>query len=154
MENNEEIKGNEDDLFKGVDKKLGDLMLRGWTMLADSCPLPSCRCPLMRSPDGQKYCVNCEMWQFDNKKREKKKFTDLVPLQGKQSLQVKHTEVIKPVNKSAKSWNVQETLKEKIEEIAGKIKEEQNYDKIQKGLQTINMLLDTIEKIEKYNKNK
>ena len=62
----------EDENYIGIEKKLGDLILRGWTMLADSCPLETCRCPLMRSPDGQKYCVNCEMWQFDNKKRQKK----------------------------------------------------------------------------------
>ena len=61
--------------FRGADKKLGELMLRGWTMLADSCV--SCNCPLMRSPDGQKYCVNCEVWIYDNKKREPKKYNEL-----------------------------------------------------------------------------
>ena len=63
------------DPFRGADKKLSDLMLRGWTMLADSCS--SCQCPLMRSPDRQKYCVNCEVWIHENKKREQKKFSEL-----------------------------------------------------------------------------
>ena len=66
------------DPFRGADKKLGELMLRSWTMLAESCSVPSCQCPLMRSPDGQKYCVNCEEWIYDNKKREQKKFNELL----------------------------------------------------------------------------
>ena len=32
------------DIFRGADKKLGELMLRGWTMLADTCT--TCNCPL------------------------------------------------------------------------------------------------------------
>ena len=63
------------DPFHGADKKLGELMLRGWTMLSNSCS--TCNCPLMRSPDGQKYCVNCEVWVYDNKKREPKKYSEL-----------------------------------------------------------------------------
>ena len=65
------------DPFRGADKKLGELMLRGWTMLSDCCSVSSCACPLMRSPDGQKYCVNCEVWVLDNKKREKKNYNEL-----------------------------------------------------------------------------
>ena len=63
--------------FRGADKKLGELMLRGWTMLADSCTVTNCRCPLMRSPDGQKYCVNCETQIYPNKNPEPKKFIEL-----------------------------------------------------------------------------
>ncbi len=70
------------DTFRGADKKLGELMLRGWTMLSNSCSV--CNCPLMRSPDGQKYCVNCEEWIYDNKKREKKKFEEICPLNNNQ----------------------------------------------------------------------
>ena len=69
--NEEEEK--EDENYIDIEKKLENLILRGWTMSSDSCPLETCRTPLMRSPDGQNYCVNCEMWQFDNKKRQKKK---------------------------------------------------------------------------------
>ena len=50
------------DPFRGADKKLGELMLRGWTMLSETCSVSNCLCPLMRSPDMQKYCVNCEEW--------------------------------------------------------------------------------------------
>ena len=77
------------DPFRGADKKLGELMLRSWTMLAESCSVPSCQCPLMRSPDGQKYCVNCEEWIYDNKKREQKKFNELFPSMNNQLKQQK-----------------------------------------------------------------
>ena len=54
---NENIKEKEineqEELDKQIEKKLGDLLLRGWTMLAESCPLESCKVPLMKSPDGQ-----------------------------------------------------------------------------------------------------
>ena len=63
-----------------ADKRLGELLLRGWTMLADNCSV--CNCPLMRNPDGKKYCVQCEAWVFDNKKREEKKFNELIPIPG------------------------------------------------------------------------
>ena len=65
------------DPFRGADKKLGELMLRGWTMLADSCTVSNCKCPLMRSPDGQKYCIKSETWVYSNKKPEPKKFNEL-----------------------------------------------------------------------------
>ena len=58
------------DPFHGAEKKLGELLLRGWTMLSDCCPLSNCQYPLMRSPDGQNYCVKCEAWIYNNKKRE------------------------------------------------------------------------------------
>ena len=73
------------DIFRGADKKLGELMLRGWTMLADTCT--TCNCPLMRNPDGQKYCVNCEEWIYDNKKREQKKYSELFPSRINQNYQ-------------------------------------------------------------------
>ena len=61
----------EEDSIEGTEKKLSDLMEQGWIMLSESCPLESCRCPLIKSPDGQKYCVQCEMWIFDNKNVKK-----------------------------------------------------------------------------------
>ena len=49
---NENIKEKEineqEELDKQIEKKLGDLLLRGWTMLAESCPLESCKVPLMK----------------------------------------------------------------------------------------------------------
>ena len=48
--------------FRGANKKLGELLLRGWTMLVDACEVTNCKYPLMRSSDGQKYCVIYEAW--------------------------------------------------------------------------------------------
>jgi uncharacterized Zn finger protein (UPF0148 family) len=75
-----------------VDKKLSNLMMKGWILLADVCPIESCSCPLMKSPDGQKYCVGCEMWHFDKEKKVKQKFGELVSLKGKQNIQLKSTQ--------------------------------------------------------------
>lgn len=37
----------------------GDLLLRGWAMLAENCP--RCQVPLMRDPKTQdRLCVNCD----------------------------------------------------------------------------------------------
>ena len=118
-------------------------------MLAESCPLESCKCPLMRLPDGQKYCVNCEMWQFDNKKTKKKKFTDLVPLQGKQLLQVKHTELIQQKNfksipiKIEKS--VEELLHDKLQILAKRIYDEKDMKKIDEISKVMEQIMSLIE---------
>jgi len=47
-------------------KKLGELMLKGWAMLADVCE--DCDIPLMRNRQNEKLCVSCEKWT--NKKGE------------------------------------------------------------------------------------
>ena len=115
------------DPFRGADKKLGDLMLRGWTMLADSCI--TCRCPLMRSPDGQKYCVNCEVWVYDNKKREPKKFSELFSSTNNQMKQEKQIIQNKKEIQQKKEKNENEVKKEKEKE---KEKEIQNKEKEEK----------------------
>ena len=101
------------DPFRGADKKLGELMLRGWTMLADCCSVSSCQCPLMRSPDGQKYCVNCETWIYDNKKREAKKFNELIPSRLNQSKQNLEKKEVKTKIASHKGFNDSNDEKEK-----------------------------------------
>ena len=110
------------DTFRGADKKLGDLMLRGWAMLADSCL--TCRCPLMRSPDGQKYCVNCEVWIYDNKKTEPKKFNELFSSSNNPMKQEKHIIQNKKEIAQKKEKNENEVKKEKEKEIQNKEKEE------------------------------
>jgi uncharacterized Zn finger protein (UPF0148 family) len=135
----------EDENYIGIEKKLGDLILRGWTMLADSCPLESCRCPLMRSPDGQKYCVNCEMWQFDNKKRQKKKFTELIPLHGKQNITIKHMDLVKPLKKKKLNDSFDNILKDKLLYLAEKLNNENDLRNIEEILKAMNLMMDTIE---------
>ena len=77
----------EGEILLGLDEKLADLMQMGWTLIAESCPLEKCHCPLLRSLDGNKYCVKCETWLFDKEPR-KQKFTDLV-VKGVQDLELK-----------------------------------------------------------------
>ena len=99
-----------------ADKRLGELLLRGWTMLADNCSV--CNCPFMRNPDGKKYCVQCEAW-VDNKKREEKKFNELFPTPG-----------IQPKKEIPKNNNVITQKKESTEKIEKKeIKEKKIEDK-------------------------
>jgi uncharacterized Zn finger protein (UPF0148 family) len=148
-------KNNDDeDLFKGIDKKLSDLMLRGWTMLAESCPIESCRCPLMRSPDGQKYCCNCEMWQFDNKKREKKKFTEIVPLKNQQNLAIKHMEVMKPIQNKITYLNdsIENVLSNKLKYLAERINNENDIRNLEELMKAFNNLIDTIKHYESLKK--
>jgi uncharacterized Zn finger protein (UPF0148 family) len=148
-------KNNDDeDIFKGIDKKLSDLMLRGWTMLAESCPIESCRCPLMRSPDGQKYCCNCEMWQFDNKKREKKKFTEIVPLKNQQNLAIKHMEVMKPIQNKITYLNdsIENVLSNKLKYLAERINNENDIRNLEELMKAFNNLIDTIKHYESLKK--
>lgn len=65
-----------------VEDKIGELLLQGWTLLADSCFNENCRIPLVRdSLTNQIYCVGCEAWVFYNERTTKKlKFTALVAL--------------------------------------------------------------------------
>jgi uncharacterized Zn finger protein (UPF0148 family) len=148
-------KNNDDeDPFKGIDKKLSDLMLRGWTMLAESCPIESCRCPLMRSPDGQKYCCNCEMWQFDNKKREKKKFTEIVPLKNQQNLAIKHMEIMKPIQNKITYLNdsIENVLSNKLKYLAERINNENDIRNLEELMKAFNNLIDTIKHYESLKK--
>ena len=79
---------------KDIEKKLSDLMDMGWTLLEENCPLESCHCPLLKSLDGNKYCVKCEMWQFPDKERSRQRYTDLV-LKAHQELALRETGLMK-----------------------------------------------------------
>ena len=89
MEVNEEKKDD-----KEIEKKLSDLLNIGWMLLEEKCPLESCDCPLLRSFDGNKYCVKCEMWQFPDQVKAKQKFTDLV-VKSSQELALRETRLAK-----------------------------------------------------------
>ena len=102
-EKEEEIKDEKEE-EKLIDKKLSELMEMGWTLLEEICPLETCNCPLLKSLDGNKYCVKCEMWQFPGKEKPKQKFTDLV-LKAHQELALKETGLAK-INKNRFNFNV------------------------------------------------
>ena len=90
------------------------------------------------------------------KEKRKKKFTDLVPLEGKQTLQVKHMEITKPfVNKTNFYPKTNETpeilLKEKILELTKILKQEKNYNEMEKILEIINKISNTIKELRTIN---
>ena len=101
---NTEDKKEEEEEEKIIDKKLSELMEMGWTLLEDICPLESCNCPLLKSLDGNKYCVKCEMWQFPGKEKSRQKYTDLV-LKAHQELAIRDTQLAK-INKNRFNFNV------------------------------------------------
>ena len=100
----------EGEILIGLDQRLSDLLSMGWTLVAESCPLESCHCPLLKSPDGNLYCVRCEMWQFPNKEKKKEKYTDLVVKQS-QELALKETAIAK-LPKKMSDWSF--TIKENM----------------------------------------
>ena len=79
---------------KEIEKKLTDLLNIGWILLEEKCPLETCDCPLLKSFDGNKYCVKCEMWQFPDQVKAKQKFTDLV-VKSSQELALRETRLAK-----------------------------------------------------------
>lgn len=112
-----EDKSNE----KSIQDKLGELLLQGWTMLADVCFIESCSTPLMRdNVTKQVYCVGCESWVFNKEKTTQKcKYTDLVSLEGKRNIQLpeKHNEVSKlskPLSFTGTYGNFREILETKL----------------------------------------
>ena len=79
---------------KEIEKKLSDLLNIGWMLLQEKCPLESCDCPLLKSFDGNKYCVKCEMWQFPDQVKAKQKYTDLV-VKSSQEIALRETRLAK-----------------------------------------------------------
>lgn len=87
---------------KSVEAKLGDLMMQGWTMLADACFKESCRTPLMKDNiSKQIYCVGCEAWVCNKeRKHTNQKFQELVSLEGRRNIQIKNNnEITLPTKK-------------------------------------------------------
>ena len=83
---------NKDD--KEIEKKLSDLLNIGWILLNEKCPLESCDCPLLKSFDGNKYCVKREMWQYPDQVKAKQKYTDLV-VKSSQEIALRETGLAK-----------------------------------------------------------
>jgi uncharacterized Zn finger protein (UPF0148 family) len=136
----------------GVDKKLADLMMRGWVMLAESCPVETCGCPLMKNLDGQKYCVGCEMWHYDKDRPIKQKFGELVSLKGKQNIQIKtqqHTEVSKITPKIdynlTLNKSVLQSLQLKLAYLSNLLNAETDINKTKEILECIKICMDNIQ---------
>lgn len=111
----------------------------------------ACNCPLMKNFDGQKYCVGCESWHFDNERPKKQRFGELVSLHGKQNIQLKNnttTEVSKlPKNLDCKynlSNNVVTCLQLKLAYLTTQLNSITDLDETQKILNCIKVCIENI----------
>ena len=134
---------------KDIEKKLSDLMDMGWVLLEDICPLESCHCPLLKSLDGNKYCVNCEMWQFPDKETSRQKYRDLV-LKAHQELAIRETGLAK-INKRFfipfGKESLLNSLKAKLAYLSSILNETPDMVKTQQILQNIELCLKNIKVI-------
>ena len=142
-----------EDEEKEIEKKLSDLMNMGWTLLEDNCPLESCHCPLLKSLDGNKYCVRCEMWQFPDKERSRQRYTDLV-LKAHQELAIRETGLAKINNKRFNFNFGKETLlnslKAKLAYLSSILNDTLDQTKTQQILQNIELCLKNIKTINEF----
>ena len=135
---------------KDIEKKLSDLMDMGWTLLEENCPLESCHCPLLKSLDGNKYCVKCEMWQFPDKERSKQRYTDLV-IKAHQELALRETGLMKIHNKRFNFISGKESLlnslKTKLAYLSSILNTTLDQNKTQQILQNMDLCMKNIKTI-------
>ena len=135
---------------KVIEKKLSDLMEMGWTLLEENCPLESCHCPLLKSLDGNKYCVKCEMWQFPDKERSRQRYTDLV-VKAHQELAIRETGLAK-INKRL-DFNIYakesllNSLKTKLAYLSSILNNTVDQNKTQQILQNMDLCMKNIKTI-------
>ena len=147
----EEIKtSNKEEEENDIEKKLSDLMNVGWILLEETCPLESCHCPLLKSLDGNKYCVRCEMWQFPDKVKTKQRYTDLV-LKAHQELALRETRLAN-INKGYKynmfgKQALLNSLKAKLAYLSSILNDTPDMIKSQQILQNIELCLKNIRTI-------
>ena len=136
---------------KSIEKKLSELMDMGWTLLEDICPLESCHCPLLKSLDGNKYCVRCEMWQFPDQVKTKQRFTDLV-LRAHQELAIRETALSK-LNRKRMNFNlfgkesVLNALRAKLAYLSSVLNGTYDQDKTRQILENIDLCLKNMKTI-------
>lgn len=143
---------NFDESEMSIEAKLGDLMMKGWTMLADTCFKESCRSPLMRdNVSKQVYCVGCEAWVCNKKKtQDHHKFNEMVSLEGKQNIKLKdHTEISTlPKKQNVESASFREILEKKLIVFSQSLEVETDITKCNQILEaikkTIELLHDTV----------
>ena len=148
----QEIKSSskEVDEEKQIENKLSDLMNVGWMLLEENCPLESCHCPLLKSLDGNKYCVKCEIWQFPDKVTTKQRYTDLV-LRAHQELAIRETRLTN-INKRF-NFNMfgkealLNSLRAKLAYLSSILNETPDMIKSQQILQNIELCLKNIKTI-------
>jgi uncharacterized Zn finger protein (UPF0148 family) len=145
-----EGKGKEDKNAE-IERKLSELLTIGWTLLDEKCPLESCDCPLLKSFDGNKYCVNCEMWQFPDQVKARQKYTDLV-VKSNQELILRETG-LKKLYKNRINFNIYSkesalhSLKTKLAYLSSVLNQNKDLSKTHQILQNIELCLKNIKTI-------
>ena len=141
-----ENKGSDSD----IEKKLSELLALGWTLLEEKCPLETCDCPLLKSFDGNKYCVKCEIWQFPDQVKARQKYTDLV-VKSSQELVLKNTgltKIYKNINYDIYGKeSVLNSLKAKLAYLSSVLNQTKDLSKTQQILQNIELCLKNIKTI-------
>ena len=134
-----------------IERKLSELLTIGWTLLDEKCPLESCDCPLLKSFDGNKYCVNCEMWQFPDQVKARQKYTDLV-VKSNQELILRETGLTK-LYKNRINFNIYSkesalhSLKTKLAYLSSVLNQTKDLSKTHQILQNIELCLKNIKTI-------
>ncbi|NWJ28388.1 hypothetical protein HX848_03215 [Marine Group I thaumarchaeote] len=107
-------------MSKDLTKKAAEMLLKGATLLSERCPY----CKGVRvMKDGYALCINCGQ-EPEKKDIPKEKTTQ-----------------------STKS-SLEETLEKKLEYVSKELEQESSHEKQQEILKSINLLLETIEKIK------
>ncbi len=103
-------------MSEDLTKKAAEMLLKGATLLSEHCPY----CKGVRvMKDGHALCISC------GREPEKKDI---------------------PKEKTQQRTPLEETLKKKLESISKELEQENNHEKQQEILKSINLLLETIEK--------
>ena len=145
-----EGKGKEDKNAE-IERKLSELLTIGWTLLDEKCPLESCDCPLLKSFDCNKYCVNCEMWQFPDQVKARQKYVDLV-VKSNQELILRETGLTK-LYKNRINFNIYSkesalhSLKTKLAYLSSILNQTKDLNKTHQILQNIELCLKNIKTI-------
>jgi len=99
-------------------KKAAEMLLKGATLLSEHCPY----CKGVRvMKDGHALCISC------GREPEKKDI---------------------PKEKTKQTTPLEETLQKKIESLSKELEQENNHEKQKEILKSINLLLETIQKIK------
>jgi UPF0148 protein len=106
---------------KELTKKAAEILLNGGTLLSEHCPY----CKGVRvMKDGHALCISC------GREPEKKEIPNEKTQQGTNS-------------------SLEEILEKKIEHLSKELEEENDHEKQQLILKSINLLLETMEKMKK-----
>ena len=107
-------------MSKDLTKKAAEMLLKGATLLSEPCPY----CSGVRvMKEGHALCINC------GREPEKKE----IPIEIVQKIEKTELEI---------------TLGKKLSELSKELEEENNHEKQQEILRSINSLIETIEKIK------